>query len=81
MIIKTEENTVTEIGDGSHNFTLAIHDRERGVRLAKTVKYEEIDDGGVLLLYEKDFEVENLDKEVIADYKLELKEREKSNVN
>ena len=30
---------------------------------------------------EKDFEVENLDKEVIADYKLELKEREKSNVN
>tara|TARA_R110002167_G_scaffold364291_1_gene585996 strand:- start:28 stop:333 length:306 start_codon:yes stop_codon:yes gene_type:complete len=49
------------------NFTLAIYDRERGIRLEKTVKWEDIDDGGVLLLYEKDFEVEDLDEEYDYD--------------
>ena len=55
------------------NFVLVIYDRERGIRLEKTVEYKDIDEQ-VLLLYERDFEVEELPPEVIKEYKLEKEE-------
>jgi len=65
------------------NFVLVIYDRERGIRLEKTVEYKDIDEQ-VLLLYERDFEVEELPPYIITKPKLkkeEIKEWKPKKIN